>query len=35
MFQKIIRMWNNLLYRLGYERRAKEKQAIDPNVQKK
>ncbi|MCI9085752.1 MAG: hypothetical protein HFE51_04940 [Clostridia bacterium] len=34
MFQKIIRMWNNLLYRLGYERRAKEKQAIDPNVQK-
>ena len=27
-------MWNNLLYRLGYERRAKEKQAVDPNAQK-
>lgn len=34
MFQKIIRMWDALLYRLGYERRAKEKRAIDPNVQR-
>ncbi len=33
MFQKIIRMWDALLYRLGYERKAKEKRAIDPNVQ--
>lgn len=34
MFQKIIRLWNTLLYRLGYERIASDKQAIDPNVQK-
>jgi len=34
MFQKIIRMWDALLYRLGYERKAKEKRAIDPNVQR-
>lgn len=35
MFQKIIiSMLNALLYRLGYERIATEKQAIDPNIQK-
>lgn len=33
MFQKIIRMWDALLYRLGYERKAKDKRAIDPNTQ--
>lgn len=34
MFQKIISMLNALLYRLGYERIATEKQAVDPNIQK-
>lgn len=34
MFQKIIQMWESLLYRLGYERKAKEKRALDPNVQR-
>lgn len=33
MFQQIIRMWDALLYRLGYERKAKDKRAIDPNAQ--
>lgn len=34
MFQIIIRMWDALLWRLGYERKSKDKQAIDPNVQR-
>ena len=34
MFQLIIKMWNSLLYRLGYERKAAEKRAFDPNVQR-